>query len=268
MIKLIVSDMDGTLLPEGTPNMNPEIYTVIKQLREKGIIVVIASGRQYLSMTDVLEPVKEDIIYISDNGAYGIQKGRVLECRNFRRELLRDIVTYVRSLDQVFLLAATPEHAYTDIDDPDMIRWIREGYNLDVELVEDVLALQEPVLKIAVYCQSIDAAKLAIPAKEIFKGRAHIMASGSHWVDFMEEGVDKGAAVKSLQKRFGILPEETMAFGDNNNDIGLLQSAVESYAVATARPEVKAAAKYVLEDTSQDAVLNILKSFYIDFCKE
>ena len=50
MIKLVASDVDGTLVPDGTFEIDPEIYDVIKKLKEKGITFVAASGRQYASL--------------------------------------------------------------------------------------------------------------------------------------------------------------------------------------------------------------------------
>ena len=69
MIKLIASDIDGTLLIEGTDKINPEIFEVIKKLKEKGIIFAAASGRQYGSIRKLFAPVKDDIIFITDNGS-------------------------------------------------------------------------------------------------------------------------------------------------------------------------------------------------------
>lgn len=57
MIKLVASDIDGTLVPEGTTSINPEFYEIIRKLKEKGILFVGASGRQYSSMRALLDPV-------------------------------------------------------------------------------------------------------------------------------------------------------------------------------------------------------------------
>ena len=65
MIKLVASDIDGTLVPEGTTSINPEFYEIIRKLKEKGILFVGASGRQYSSMRALLDPVFDDIIFIS-----------------------------------------------------------------------------------------------------------------------------------------------------------------------------------------------------------
>ena len=57
MIKLVASDIDGTLLPEGTDKINPEIFEVILKLKEKGILFAAASGRHYCSISRLFEPV-------------------------------------------------------------------------------------------------------------------------------------------------------------------------------------------------------------------
>ena len=61
MIKLIASDLDGTLLKEGTMDINPEIYDIIRKLKAKGIVFAAVSGREYDSIERVFAPVKDDI---------------------------------------------------------------------------------------------------------------------------------------------------------------------------------------------------------------
>ena len=66
--------------------------------------------------------------------------------------------------------------------------------------------------------------------------------AGEEWVDYMEASVDKGHALQTIQEYFSISKEETIAFGDNSNDIGLLKAAGHGFAVETALEEVKAVA--------------------------
>ena len=68
MIKLIVSDIDGKLVKDGTLDINPEYMDVIRKLTEKGIHFVACSGRQYSSEKQLFAPVKDIISYISDGG--------------------------------------------------------------------------------------------------------------------------------------------------------------------------------------------------------
>ena len=66
-IKLVCSDVDGTLVAEGKGGLNPEYYREIKRLKEKGINFAVVSGRSYEASRPLFEPVADDIIFINDN---------------------------------------------------------------------------------------------------------------------------------------------------------------------------------------------------------
>ena len=68
MVKLIMTDIDGTLIPDGTMDINPEYFEVIEKLVEKGIIFVVASGRHMSSVKKVFAPVLDKIWVASQNG--------------------------------------------------------------------------------------------------------------------------------------------------------------------------------------------------------
>ena len=79
MIKLIASDLDGTLLKEGTMDINPEIYDIIRKLKAKGIVFAAVSGREYDSIERVFAPVKDDIYFIAGNGGIISYQGEIIE---------------------------------------------------------------------------------------------------------------------------------------------------------------------------------------------
>ena len=68
-IRLVCTDVDGTLVEEGKGNLNPEYYAQIRRLKKKGIRFAVVSGRNYESARPLFEPVLEDILFINDNGA-------------------------------------------------------------------------------------------------------------------------------------------------------------------------------------------------------
>lgn len=258
-IKLVASDVDGTLLMEGTPNLNPKYYECIRSLKEQGIVFSVASGRQFSSVRTVFEPVEEDIYFIADNGAHILKGKETIYLKTMEREVVEGIVAYVRTLPDAFMLFSTPGGAYTDCKNQEYIRKNEEGYHVKMGQMEDILEVKEPVIKIALCCEKLDAVDMAVPATRLFGERASVTASGAHWVDFMAKGVEKGKALEKLQEILGVTKEESMSFGDNVNDVTLLKSCKESYAVATAREEAKRAARHVLTDTSTDAVLHVLE---------
>ncbi|MCI7130191.1 MAG: Cof-type HAD-IIB family hydrolase [Lachnospiraceae bacterium] len=259
MIKLIASDLDGTLLPEGTPDIDPNIYEVIRSLQDAGVTFVAASGRNYESVMSIFGSMEKELMVISDNGGYLAKGGEEMHCYSFPRDLLEEVVTMARNVPDVWIMASAARGTYTDMDDPEYVRWIREGYQMDIRVVDDLLGIEEPLIKVALYTCAKDAAEVAEPLRQQIGDRVSIAVAGDRWVDLMMPGVNKGGALAYIQQTLGITPEETAAFGDNGNDIPMLCRASESYAVENAREEVKAAAKYVLGDVSQGAVLQQLE---------
>lgn len=258
MIKLIVSDIDGTILPEGTDLINPKLYDAIRILREKGIRFAAASGRQYESMHHVFAPVADEIYFISENGTNIMYQGKNLTFVPLAQELAEEVVRYIRSKQDCYLILSTPECMYTETEDQEFLDWLRNGYHDKVEVSEDVLKYVDRTNKISLYHPG-SAAFLVEEVEALFGERMYVTLAGGPWIDFMTKGVDKGTALASLQERLGISREETMAFGDNCNDIGMLQQAGESYAVENAHPLVKEAAKYTAPSYEEDGVMQVIR---------
>lgn len=259
MIKMIASDLDGTLLPEATSDINPKIYELIRQIQEKGVTFVVASGRNYESVMSIFGKIEKELTVISDNGGHIARDGQTLHCVGFPKELLKEIVWMARQLPDVWMMASAARGVYTDMNDSQYIKWIREGYHQELTIVDDLLTVDEPIIKVAIHTGTKDAKEVADPLMKRIGERVSVAVSGERWVDFMMPGVNKGVAVAYLQQTMGIAKEETIAFGDNGNDITMLMQAEESYAVANARPEVKQVTKYVIGDVSQAAVLSELE---------
>ena len=139
---------------------------------------------------------------------------------------------------------------------------IRDSYRNDVTLTDDILSVDEEFVKLAVYkkgsIRSLGEGLLVPKWKNLVK----TTMAGEEWVDFMDFSVDKGNALRTIQKTLGILPEETMVFGDNNNDLGLIQAAGESYAVDNAVEELKKEAKYICPGWKEKGVWQVLDAFY------
>ena len=70
MIKLIASDVDGTLVKDSSPYIYPEMPEAVRQLKKKDILFCVASGRQYYSIRNMFKDVADDISYIAENGAH------------------------------------------------------------------------------------------------------------------------------------------------------------------------------------------------------
>jgi Cof subfamily protein (haloacid dehalogenase superfamily) len=257
MIKLVVSDIDGTLLEDGGHELNPELFDVILKLRAAGMQFAAASGRQWASIEAVFEPIKEKIFYLSDNGAYVGMCGRNLFLNPIDRDLIHEMIRDIRAAGLTVLLSG-PDQAYMDEDNPEFYRWLTEGYRFQVKQVRDLMQVEDQFIKISAY-KKHDVEPATKELREKYGSRLKITISGDMWMDCMASGVNKGEAVKLLQESLGILPEETIAFGDQLNDMEMLKQAYYSFAIGNARPEVKAAARFQADTNVKDGVLKILK---------
>lgn len=257
MIKLIVSDIDGTLLEDGQHALNPELFDVILKLREKGMQFAAASGRQWGSIETVFEPVKEKVFYLSDNGAYVGCHGRQLFVNTIERETVMDMVRDIRAAGLDVMISG-PDVVYLDTPNEEFYRWMVDGYKFRVKRVNDILKVDDAFIKVSAYKKTdVEGATKAL--REKYRDKMKITISGDMWMDCMAPGVNKGVAVKLLQESLGILPEETIAFGDQMNDIEMLEAVYYSFAIGNARPEVKKVARFEADTNVNDGVLKVLK---------
>ena len=247
MIKLIASDMDGTLVHDGTHELNPELCDVILQLKEKGIQFAAASGRQWASIEDLFDPIKERIFYLSDNGAYVGCHGRNLFLNTIDRDLVIQLIQEIRKMPELEVMVSGPDYAYMDTKDEEFADWMINGYKFQVKFI-----------KISAY-KKHGVQEATESLREQFGDRLKMTISGDMWMDCMAIGVSQGQAITILQESLEIKPEETMVFGDQLNDLEMICQAYYSFAVANARPEVKAEARFEADSNMNDGVLKILK---------
>ncbi len=259
MIRLIASDVDGTLIRDSTPDLYPEMVQTIKSLKEKGVLFCAASGRQYASLKNVFREVADDIAYIAENGAHIRYQHRNISVTPMKREDIEGIMAMLRPYyGECEAIISTPEGSLIESRNQEFIDLITYGYHNSFRQVKDVLAEKAEIIKIAIYRkESIRdlGEKVFIPA---WKTKVKACMAGEEWVDFMDRSVDKGRGLQILEETLGIAREETMAFGDNDNDIGMMLAAGISYAVETATPGVKQAAGNICPGWTDKGVCRVL----------
>ncbi len=264
MIKLIASDIDGTLVPDGSDKINPEIFDVIRKLKGQGIYFAAASGRQWKSIERLFLPVKDEIFFIADNGAYVGARGRDLFTFPMKIDEIREIIHDVRGIPDCDLMLSGKDCLYTESKNKDVIDYLVLGYHNEMVQVEDLSKVEDTIIKASIYHQGYRAFEVAgsvmIPK---WGERLKVVTAGKEWLDMMEPQVNKGAALREIQESLGIMPEETMAFGDNLNDMELLAQAKYSYAIGNARQEIKDAANYITDTNVNDGVLKVLRTLLV-----
>lgn len=256
MIKLIASDIDGTLVADGTTDINPKLYEVISKLHAQGKYIAIATGRHWSSLESVFYPIREKIFYISDNGAYIGVKDRPLYVKTMDADLAHRIVHSIQENEELTAVVATKDGYFVDRRDDELIAWVRDGYKGRIEVVDDLTKAGLEIMKISAYAKNGIYPYEYL--KEMYNTKLNVNFAGEVWLDFTSKDVSKGSALRTLQESLNVSYRETICFGDQGNDVDMLRSAYYSFAVANAVDEAKRAARFEADKNTSDGVLKIL----------
>ncbi len=258
MIKLIASDLDGTILKNGAQELPDGFCDLVKRLKEQGIQFVAASGRQYYNLRLLFAPIENDIHYIAENGSLCVCDNQVISRGYIDRGLGLRIFQAVRKRSGCHCLLSCESACYTDSKDPAFIRHIREVVRYDLRTVDNLDDVREPFLKAAV-CDFTGADNIEAYFQKLFENEIKVVTSVTIWVDFIAPDANKGTALAVLAGRLGIRPEECMTFGDRYNDVEMLEFAGTSYAMADGAPGLSEYSTDVT-DSVEDVLELLLRS--------
>ena len=257
MIRLVVCDVDGTLVKDGTCDINAEYYDVICRLKAKGILVAIASGRQEDSIRKVFFPIEDELIYISNDGACVSEGKDQIFSMEMPLDVLPELVADIQKLPGCdFAMASRDRFVYFDTASDHFMAYM-DSYRFNRQLFDGYDNLP-PIYHIGVY-HDPKSAHPALGLVPKYEGKVQAFVSGHEWVDFTAPGISKGAALHLIQERYGIGPEDTAVFGDQENDASMLEEAEYSFAVAGSVAAKKKLAKYTAPPMLEDGVLTVMK---------
>ncbi|MEU9478134.1 Cof-type HAD-IIB family hydrolase [Streptomyces sp. NPDC048191] len=258
-IRLIVTDMDGTLLDDAK-RIPDGLWPVLAELRRRGVLFSPASGRQYATLARQFAPVAEGMVFIAENGTYVVRDGVELSSDILRPSVAAGIARTVRRLVadgvDVGAVVCGKRAAYVERTDEAFLAEVRKYY-VEHRVVEDVTAVDDDVIKVALFDFG-SAEHSTAPALAGFAETHQVVVSGEHWVDVMNRTANKGTALRGLQRALGITPAQTMVFGDYLNDLEMLDAADWSFAMANAHPEVVRRARHLAPSNNDNGVLRTL----------
>lgn len=258
MIRLIATDMDGTLL-DSEGRMDNEIFDIIRTLKDMGIMFAAASGRQLMSLKRKFEPVADDIIYIAENGGYAVKDDEEIYVNSMDRNVVEDILDTAGEIEDVSLFLCGKKYSYTDV--PELAEIMRKPvFGYEIKCVDDLKNVDDDIFKIGLF-DTVDPRERSLKLmKPRFEGKVHMTLSGYNSLDFLNIDVNKGVALKNVMDRFGISKDETVAFGDNFNDIEMFDAVGHSYAMLNADEYVRSRAKNVIGTNDDNSVIKTIKA--------
>lgn len=241
-VKLIACDLDGTLLLNGAQSLRPDTCGLIQNLLDGGVLFFAASGRQYTNLQRLFWPVRDKIGYLCENGCVSFYQNHQLRKECMDRSLGRELIRAIQQKDGAEVLVSGVMESYVQPKDMSFYYHMRDVVKNDVTLVPDILHTNEEYMKISVY--EVGGVKDEDYWKERFSQRCTVVTGGNDWLDMMPLHVNKATALTHILAHLGISPEDCMAIGDNDNDREMLELVGYPVAVKSAKPEIRALARY------------------------
>lgn len=258
MIKLIATDMDGTLLDENS-NVPPETYDLIRRIRDQGIIFVASSGRRYDTLRIFYGPIADDIDYVASLGAQVYAEGQLLDREVFSTLAVNRLFETCQSFDCLHLALYDENHTYLLNDQSAYVR------ELDKDLPEAQIVYDPPspsvsIIKAAVCCDQPDyIMDMAYILERELSDVFCFLPSGSCWIDVTPRNVSKATGLEQVLRYYGIDPEDALAFGDSMNDYAMLRYVGHPYVMENATYGVRQIAEKVIGTNRQHSMQHALR---------
>ncbi len=262
MIKLFVSDIDGTLLETGK-KISAKNIAAVQKMVAAGITVTIATGRMYRAALPIAQELGVNVPIITYNGALiKSVAGEILHSEYLPTDLIIEIVNFFERQNWYLQSYSNDELFYA----------FRNDYSKLYEASQKVQGTEigwqglrertEKVCKLlginASLTETLERVKIL---KAEFGDKIAVTKSHPQFIEIMLPGVSKAAAVKILAKKLGVEKSEVMAIGDSDNDLPMLQAAGQSVAMGNAADEIKSACTFVTANCADDGFADAVEKF-------
>lgn len=268
-IRVIATDMDGTLLdPKGQLDL-PRLEKILDKLDQCDIRFVIATGNEVHRMRQLLGHLAERVVLVVANGARIFENNELIQAQTWDDAMVDKALGHFkgRECQDQFVVTAMnggfvkKGTVFTELDKfmtPEMIEKLYQRMNFVDEFDSSLFG---GVLKMSMVVGEERLDSVLQEVNDLFDGRVRAVSSGYGCIDILQDGIHKAWGLVELLKRWNLKPEQIMAFGDSENDIEMLELAGISYAMENAEEAVKEIATKVAPANSQAGVYQVLENW-------
>lgn len=257
MIKLVATDMDGTFLDgEGRFDMK-RLKNVLVSYKEKGIYFAVASGRGILSLKKLFADVRDEVIFIAENGSYVEFHGEDMYEATMSRDFYLSTFEALKKspyFDERKMLLTGKKACYVlDTVDETYLMFSRH-YNENIQKVASLEDITDEIFK---FTTNFTEETIEVGEAWVNENVPDVkaMTTGFESIDIVLDYVDKGMAIVELAKKLGLTMDQVMAFGDNLNDLHMMQVVGHPIAPENARPEILELAEAVIGHHKNQSVM-------------
>ena len=269
-IRMIVTDMDGTLL-DGQGRLDlPRLTTILDELDKRDIRFVVATGNEIGRMRKLFgTELTNRTTFVVANGARIFEGEDKIVEKHWDSHLVQDVLEYFAGRERNYHLVANLQngpHTLEDMDFPIIDRIMTEErakeFYRQIQFLSDFQELdKEAVIKMSIVVDEEQTSSVTHRINQDFAGRLNAVTSGYGAIDLLPRGIHKGWGLRSLMERWKIDADQIMAFGDSENDLEMLELAGYSFAMENGEEKVKRMAKYIAPSNSEAGVLQVLEQY-------
>ena len=261
MIKLVATDIDGTIfIPE--TKFNDTVKKCIKELCQKGVKVVLVTGRMHAAASLIAKELGLDTPVVSYQGGLIKQNDETLYERYLTKEQAEKILNWAKT-ENIHINLYNDDILYSEKECYEIKRYCN---NLHTEYeIEDFCKIDKTKINKLLAIDYSNPDKINRLEKElpnIFPD-LYIVKSTPYFLEFSNKEGSKYCAVKYLQKYWNLKDDEILTIGDQNNDIELLRAGGIKVAMGNATEELKAIADYVTSSVYDDGFVKAMNKFVL-----
>lgn len=266
--KLLVLDLDGTLT-NSKKEITPNTLLTLTEAQEKGIKIVLASGRPTYGVAPLAEKLqleKYEGYILSYNGGEIIDwKTKEMMYKNLLDHAVLPYLYECAKKNQFAILTYDGEYVLTETPDDEYLIKEAKLNGMKIKKVDNFLAaVKHPIAKCLIVG---DPDRLAILEKEMYehlKDRMGVFRSEAYFLELVPKGIDKAQSLAVLLKEINMTKDEMIAIGDGFNDLSMIQFAGLGVAMANAQDIVKESADYITLSNEEDGVAHVVRKFILD----
>ncbi|MEL7565982.1 MAG: Cof-type HAD-IIB family hydrolase [Dehalobacterium sp.] len=264
-VKLIASDLDGTLLNDKCL-ISDRTKEAVRRARAKGVVFTLATGRMYRSALSFALELGIDVPLITYQGALvkTSMTKEVLYHRPLPVKLAKEIIS-IGEKEQYNINVYLDDELYIHRE-TEAIRDYCRVARVPFTVVENLSLFldREPTKVLFIGEEEEQLVGLWGELNKRYGNEVYITKSSAHFLEFTHPQATKGHGISTVAQGLGIRKEEIMAFGDSFNDMELLRSAGFAVAMGNARDELKREADFITGTNNEDGVASAIEKFVLD----
>ncbi len=263
MIKLLITDIDGTVLNEKC-EYTPKLKNLFQEITKKGVKVVLATGRMFMGADPVREELGLNTPVVCYQGAMIREKDNILYEKSVSSDIVKEIIKISREKN-FHLNLYNNDKLIVEDDNKLFMKDYTNGRHTTYTVVNSFDEVKLGVVSklLAIVYDERELLNLRDEMQERFKNKLAVVRSHKYYLEFTDKNATKGSALNFLKEYWGIKKEEVMASGDQDNDFEMLKNAGIKIAMGNASEKLKSIADYVCPPINEDGLSNAIERYIL-----